>query len=102
GLVSATPSQGTYDAQSGTWTVGNLALDASASLTLVATVQAAGPLMNSARTTAQTEADPNPANDEASVSLNARTTADVALSKTLSNPVPAVDAAVRFTVTATN
>src|SRR5262249_46839453 len=77
-------------------------LDASASLTLVATVQAAGPLMNSARTTAQTEADPNPANDEASVSLNAGTTADVAVSKTISNPAPGVGAQVSFTVTVTN
>src|SRR5262249_33575839 len=37
-LVSATPSQGTYVAASGVWSVGALPDDASATLTLVATV----------------------------------------------------------------
>ena len=58
--------------------------------------------MNSARKTDQAEADPNPANDEASVSLNAGTSADVAVAKAISDPTPAVGAQVTFTVTVTN
>src|SRR5262249_1463127 len=77
GFVSATPSQGSYDPADGSWTVGDVAVGESASLTLVATVDATGALVNTARKTAQTEADPNPLNDESSVTLNAGTSADV-------------------------
>ena len=68
-LVSATPSQGTYTAP--TWTVGALAADDSATLVIVATVDTPGGLVNKAEKTQQVEADPNPANDSASVTLNA-------------------------------
>src|SRR5262249_56105261 len=57
---------------------------------------------NTAQKTAQTEADPNPANDQSSVSLNAIDTADIQVTKAINNPTPAVDQQVTFTVTATN
>lgn len=47
-LVSATPSTGTYDATSGLWTVGSLASGISATLTVVATINATGDFINTA------------------------------------------------------
>src|SRR5262249_48066090 len=48
GFVSADPSQGSYDPADGTWTVGDVAVGPPATLTLVASVDTAGPLVNSA------------------------------------------------------
>ena len=79
-----------------------MALAGSATLTLVASVNTTGMLVNTARKTAQTETDPNPANDQSSVSLNADTLADIQVTKAISNPAPAVGEQVTFTVTATN
>ena len=65
-LVSATPSAGTsYVA--GVWTIGALNSGASATLQLSATVLASGNYTNTASRTASTPADPNAANDSASV-----------------------------------
>ena len=102
GFVAATPSQGTYDPASGTWSVGDLTVGAAATLTLAATVEAAGPLVNEARTTAQGEPDPNPANNVASVTLNGAGTADVAVAKAISTTAPPLGGTVTFTVTAKN
>src|SRR5262249_61444038 len=65
-------------------------------------VDAMGALVNTARKTAQTEVDPNPLNDEASISLNATETADIGVGKAMSPLMPAVGQEVTFTVTATN
>src|SRR5262249_37364117 len=95
-------SQGTYDPADGTWTVGNVAVGTPATLTLVASVNAAGALVNTATKTAQTEADPNPLNDESSVTLNAGTSADIDVTKAASNSTPAVGEEVTFTVKVLN
>ena len=70
-LVSATPSQGTYAA--GVWNVGALAVGASATLQLVATVNGTTTVTNTAVRTSSTPVDPNPANDSASVSVTGST-----------------------------
>src|SRR5262249_407443 len=100
----ATPSPSTtYDPASGTWTVGALAADATATLTLVATVESAGPLVNTATKTEQTEAeDPNPLNDAASVTLNAGTTPDLPVAEAVSNGTAAVGEGVTCTGTVRN
>ena len=79
-LVSATPSQGSYTAP--TWTVGDLNVGTPATLTIVASVDAPGALVNQAQKTQQIEADPNPTNDSASVSLNAAASANLRILKT--------------------
>src|SRR5262249_12248427 len=71
-------------------------------LTVVATVNTMGTLVNVARKTAQTEIDPNPLNDDASLSLNAVATADIDVGKAISTVSPPVGGQVTFTVTATN
>jgi uncharacterized repeat protein (TIGR01451 family) len=67
-LVSASPTQGTVTNAGGlvTWSVGSLAKDATAKLTLVVQTGAAGTITNSATVTTAT-ADPNPDDDTASV-----------------------------------
>ncbi len=61
-LVSGTPSVGTYDSGTGAWTVGTLANGGTATLTLVATVNATGPYANTA-TGSSTTPDPTPGNN---------------------------------------
>lgn len=84
-LVSATPSQGTYDSGSGAWTVGALASTgpgATATLTIVAIVAADGGFTNTATVSAADQPDPNPANNSSSVQVTPIASADLSLVKT--------------------
>ena len=87
-FVSAAPSQGTYDSATGMWTIGDVAVSAPATLTIVATVTQAGPLVNNAAVTSQTEVDPNPINNSAAASINASGTADLRVAKAVGQPLP--------------
>ena len=100
-LVSFTPSQGTYTPATGVWALGALAAGTQTTLTLRATVQQSGPLTNRAAKTAQTERDPNPANDASGVTVNGQA-ADVQVVKTVDRPTPQLGERVTFTVTVTN
>ncbi len=77
-LDSVTPSQGSYTAP--TWSVGNLADGASATLDIVATVEASGDYANTATGTA-TEDDPDPSNNEDTETTNPVDQADLSVSK---------------------
>jgi uncharacterized repeat protein (TIGR01451 family) len=57
--ISDTPSVGTYNSGTGVWDVGNLANGANATLTITATVNAAGIYTNSAEVTAVNQFDPD-------------------------------------------
>ncbi|MBB1194815.1 hypothetical protein DNC80_14185, partial [Flavobacterium sp. SOK18b] len=61
-FVSALPSVGTYNSGTGIWSIGNLANGASASLSIVARVNATGSYVNTAMIAAN-EADPISANN---------------------------------------
>src|SRR5262249_38289044 len=89
-FVSATPSQGSYDATTGVWSVGAIAQGASAKLAITATVVGVGSITDSASRTAENEADLNPANDQKSLTINGQASADVRLSKSVSNVSPQV------------
>ncbi len=69
-FVSSAPSQGSYVAGTGLWTVGSLSAGASATLQITATATQTGSLTNIASKTAQTEPDPDPGNNQAQVSIN--------------------------------
>src|SRR5262249_37195927 len=69
-FVSATPSTGGYDSTSGAWTLGALAAAQTATLTVAATVNQTGAVVNQASVAAQDQVDPNPLNNTAAVSLN--------------------------------
>ena len=102
-FVSATASQGSYDQVTGIWTVGALDAAAQATLTLVATVDQAGTLVNNARVTAQAEADPNPLNNSDAVLVNAAlAAADLSVTKASSQTTPGLGALVSYTIAVTN
>jgi uncharacterized repeat protein (TIGR01451 family) len=78
-FVSAAPSQGGYVSGTGLWTVGSIASGGSATLTLVATVNALAPVTNTASITSFDQVDPNPANNTASAGVSARAAAPAAV-----------------------
>jgi len=99
-LLNAIASPGSYDSNSGVWTVGNLANGAIATLTL--TVQVDTPASkNNIAVAGATQFDPDPA-DNTSNAVIAPAHADVAISKTVSNPKPNVGDVITFTVQTTN
>ena len=68
--ISSVASVGSYDAASGTWTLGNLAVDGpTATLTIIAEVAASGSVVNAAHIDATFPFDPELSNNITSVSL---------------------------------
>jgi uncharacterized repeat protein (TIGR01451 family) len=65
-FVSATPSQGTYNAGTGLWNIGNLANGATVTLRLTVTVNTTNRVTNTAVRIAGTPADFDPTNNSAS------------------------------------
>lgn len=68
-FVSATPSVGTYDANTGIWTIGDFANGATATLSMEVQVNAAGEYTNTA-TINGNEYDPVPDNNTSTVTVN--------------------------------
>ena len=101
-FVSATPSQGSYDAATGTWTVGSLDLQSEATLSIVTTVDQPGALVNNAAVLTQDQFDPNPLNNSAAASVNAAPDADLRVTKAVSDSAPGVGALLTYTVAVTN
>jgi uncharacterized repeat protein (TIGR01451 family) len=101
-FTGATPGLGTYDQNTGDWTVGALTVNQSVNLRLIGTVKATGTYNNSAQVIASTEPDPDPTDNVASVSASAVEAADLSLIKQASKNAPYVGESVVFTVTVTN
>jgi uncharacterized repeat protein (TIGR01451 family) len=76
-LVSASPSQGTYDAATGVWAVGAVAVGAPATLTLVTRVDAAGVLTNTAEVVDAGVPDPDSTPGNAAAGEDDRAAASV-------------------------
>jgi predicted CXXCH cytochrome family protein len=102
---------GTYDSSTGIWTVGSVANGASKSLTITASVVSANIITNVAEiwTSDQSDPDSTPANsasaedDYATTAATPRVlTADLSLSKTVSNKRPVIGDTVVFEVYAAN
>lgn len=68
-FVSATPSQGSFDAGSGRWTIGTLANGATAVLHITGLVAKIGPITNTAAV-ASSEFDPDLSNNISSVTID--------------------------------
>src|SRR5262249_47520966 len=98
-LVSATPSQGTYSG--GVWSVGPVAVSATPTVTVAASVVSHEAQTNTARISGADQFDANTANNSASATETPRE-ADLAVAKTVSNPSPNVGDTITFTVTVTN
>ncbi len=102
-LVSATPSAGSYNSSNGNWSIDALAVKASATLTLVATVDSGATVTNAATLTSLRQPDTNPANNSDSVTLNPVVpTTDIAVTKAVDQPSVRVGQQATFTLTATN
>lgn len=101
-LVSATPSVGLFDPASGLWTIGNLAVGASQTLTLTITIDVAGTLTNHVVVSASDQPDPNTSNNSAAAAVNAEPSADIGVLKTVDNALPNVGSQVTYLLTVTN
>ncbi len=100
-IVSATPSQGTYDNLSGLWTVGTITPVTPQTLSILATVEGPDAQTNTANVSDSDQFDPNTANNSASATESPQQ-ADLALTKTVSDATPNVGDQITFTVTLTN
>ena len=100
-IVSATPSQGTYDSGTGVWNVGNVNLSTAETLTILATVTGPNSATNAATIAHADQFDPISANNRASV-LVVPQQADLAVTKTVSNATPNVGDTITYTITLTN
>ena len=108
-FVSATPVIGTYDAASGLWTIGELGVGASTTLSLVATAIDAGSSTNVAQIQSADQLDPDslPGNqlssedDQSAVTVTAAQI-DLELTQSVDNAAPNVGELVRFTLRVDN
>src|SRR5262249_52641825 len=100
-LLSATPSRGTYDSTTGVWAVGGIDPSAAQTLTLTARVVSPDPRTNAAGVSHSDQFDPDATNNAASATATPQR-ADLALTKSVSDPAPNVGDTVTFTVTLSN
>lgn len=92
---------GTYNPGTGLWTIGTLASGGTATMKVVATVNPAGPYLNTA-TVSAAEADPVLANNTSSIGTAPVAQSDLAVTKTASSNTPNVGTTVTFTLLAAN
>jgi uncharacterized repeat protein (TIGR01451 family) len=109
-FTGATATLGTYDQNTGEWTVGTLALNQSVNLRLTSTIKPTGTYNNYAQVIAsdQKDSDSTPndnsttQDDDANVTISAVPGADLSLTKQASKSAPYVGESVVFTVAVTN
>jgi uncharacterized repeat protein (TIGR01451 family) len=107
--VSSSVTQGSFDPTTHIWTVGNVGVGQTFTLTLTAKVTSTSMQMNTAEvfTADQTDVDSTPNNgtagedDIASASVQPQAV-DLSVTKSVDNPVPSIGQNVNFTVTVTN
>ena len=100
-LLEATPNSGSFDQASGTWHIGELAPNALGSLAMKLKAVSAGALSTTATATSAV-ADPNPANNIATMTVNATAVADLALTLAANATQPKFGDVVALTVSIRN
>ena len=102
--VPSTVSQGTYDANTGEWSVGGLVLNGVATLTVTGLVgtTAAPSVTNHATKLSSSPFDSVTTNDSAAVIINIEEVADLQVRKTVDNETPAVGASIVYAVSVRN
>jgi LPXTG-site transpeptidase (sortase) family protein len=100
GLTFVSASSGSYTSGTGIWMIGALANGASATLSIVATATRTTAVINIATVVAD-QPDSNSANNSDSATVTGQS-ADIAITKTVSNASPNLGTNVTFTITATN
>lgn len=107
-LLSSTPTVGTYDPNSGVWSVGGLQNNTSATLTLQVSADTAGTFTNIAFVSNTATADCNPGNESAQQTITVGTPpipppeVDLSIRKTVSNARPNAGDSVTFALTVSN
>lgn len=101
-LLSATPSQGTYQQSTGTWSVGALATSASATLQVQARVVLPGQITNTVTKVASDQPDPVTSNNTAAAAITPQAVADVRVQKSVSNAQPNLGTTITFTIVVDN
>ncbi len=91
-FVSSSASQGSYAPASGFWTVGALAVGATATLHITVRLAALGVIRNTATKSGETQLDPNPANDTASVTITVASAPTPPVPETGATPPSAIPA----------
>jgi uncharacterized repeat protein (TIGR01451 family) len=100
-FVSAAPTRGTYDPGTGEWAIGSVAVGASATLALHATVVSPDPQTNTASVAHADQFDPTASNNTASATEQPQQ-ANLVLTQLISDPTPSVGETVLYTITVTN
>jgi uncharacterized repeat protein (TIGR01451 family) len=100
-FVSSTPSQGTYSSTTGFWTVGTVAMAATPTLQIQATVVSPNAETNTATISHSDQFDPDTGNNTASTTVTPQQS-DLVLTKTVDDATPNVGDTVTFTVTLAN
>jgi uncharacterized repeat protein (TIGR01451 family) len=101
-FVSATASQGTYDAGTGVWTLGAIPVTVTETLSITVRIDALGPVSNTATRQSSAPVDPNPENDSDSAGAVASLVFDLGVTKTPSSPAVAAGAPLSWTIFVTN
>jgi uncharacterized repeat protein (TIGR01451 family) len=93
-----------YDHTTGVWTVGNLDVNAKATLRITAQVGSTGQIINTAQITASNQPDPDITNNHSSVTLHQTNPliADLAVQKIVNDPAVASLANALFTIVVRN
>ena len=94
-------SGNTYNPTTGVWTVGNLATGATITLTVNARVDTANEVINTASITASDQPDPNPDNNEGTVTIPPQE-ADLEVRKIVDESTPRVGETITYTISVTN
>src|SRR5262245_9742348 len=100
-FLSSTATQGSYDPNTGVWTVGDFdtrTINTPLVLTITARVDSTNVPPNTATITHAAQFDPNPANNSATSPLSPEQ-ADVSIVKIVNDPTPNVGEVVTFTLT---
>jgi uncharacterized repeat protein (TIGR01451 family) len=100
-FVAANPSQGTYNSNTGLWTVGTVNSGAPQTLSITATVVSPATQTNTGTISHADQFDPNTANNTASATETPQQ-ADLSVSETVSNATPNVGDQITFTETLSN
>ncbi len=102
-FVSSMPSQGSYNAVTGLWTVGAMANGATATLKITVTVGVAAlpSATNTANVSHSDQIDPVPGNNSASATVNPRS-ADIEVTKALGNEAPVRGETLTYQVSVRN
>jgi LPXTG-site transpeptidase (sortase) family protein len=99
--VSSTASQGTYNSATGTWDIGNMTVNGTATLTIVTTVNASGSYTNTAELISSLLVDPDSMPNNNNPSEDDQSSAAVTIRAPRSNPTPTGSSSAAFFIPVT-